>query len=58
MGHIELYGSKSLCCLKLSRTVVSRSGGFVSQNCTVCYKAPGLEFCIGQYMDLHHFNGP
>lgn len=42
MACLELYGSNSLCCFKPSRIVVSRAGGFVSQNCTGCGKSRKL----------------
>lgn len=36
MSKLELYGSVSRCCFRPSQIVVSRDGGFVSQNCTAC----------------------
>ena len=36
MSKLELYGSVSRCCFRPSQIVVSRDGGFVSQNCTGC----------------------
>ena len=36
MSKLELYGSDSHCCGRPSQIVISRDGGFVSQNCTDC----------------------
>lgn len=34
--YLNLYGTKSRCCGARNVIVLSREGGFVSQNCEVC----------------------